>query len=171
MSTQAGPRRREERAVGVAGGMLGGGAFLALALGLATPLVERWEGTRTDPYRDIVGVMTVCTGETRAPMRRYSSDECKTMLDRTLAADWAPAVLKAVPALKDRPYQFAASISLAYNIGEVAFARSTVARRFKAGDWRGGCEAFLMWNRAGGKLVKGLDNRRRDERSLCLTGL
>lgn len=171
MSATAGPSLKDGRAAGIAGGMLGGGAFVALALSLATPLVERWEGTRTDPYRDIVGVLTVCTGETRVTMRRYTRAECKAMLDETLAVDWAPAVLKAVPALKNRPHQLAAAISLTYNIGEAAFAQSSVARRFNAGDWRGGCDAFLMWNRAGGKVVKGLDNRRRDERRLCLTGL
>lgn len=173
----------------VAGGALGGGALIAMAISLATPMVEKWEGTRTDPYRDIVGVMTVCTGETRVQMRRYTPAECKVMLDRTLAQDWAPAVLKAVPALKDRPHQLAASISLTYNIGGAAFARSSVARRFNAGDWRGGCERFLVFNKGrfkkpqpgkvcvkaenGGYLcvINGLDRRRRDERKLCLTGM
>jgi lysozyme len=148
-----------------------GSAFVALAILIASPVIERWEGTRTDPYKDIVGVWTVCTGETRVSMRRYTPAECKAMLDRTLAADFAPAVLKAVPALEDRPYQFAAAISLSYNIGAQAFARSTVARRFNAGDWIGGCDAFRMWINAGGRPVQGLINRREAERKLCLTNL
>lgn len=152
-----------------AGAALGGGAFLAIAL--ATPMIERWEGTKTVPYRDMVGVWTVCTGETRVAMRRYTPAECDAMLRRAVESDFAPGVLRAVPALKDRPHQLAASISLSYNIGIAAFARSTVARRFNAGDWRGGCEAFLAWRFAGGKEVKGLLNRRQDERMLCLTGL
>src|SRR5690606_17873094 len=149
---------------GIVGGAIGGGAFVALALAIATPTVERWEGTRTDPYKDMVGVWTVCTGETRVAMRRYTPAQCADLLRRALAHDYAPAVLAAVPALRQRRYQFAAAISLSYNIGTAAFARSTVARRFNAGDWRGGCEAFLMWNRAGGRVVPGLANRRRDER-------
>ncbi|HZV17996.1 MAG TPA: lysozyme [Sphingobium sp.] len=156
---------------GVTGGALGGGAFVALAMAIATPLVERWEGTRLAPYRDIAGIPTVCTGETRVEMRRYTPAECAAMLRRALANNYAPAVLKAVPALRDRPNQFAAAISLTYNIGEVAFARSTVARRFNAGDWRGGCDAFLMWVNAGGRRIQGLVNRREDERRLCLKGL
>jgi len=148
-----------------------GSAFIGLAILIVAPVIERWEGTRTDPYRDIVGVWTVCTGETRVAMRRYTPAECKAMLDRTLAADWAPAVLRAVPGLQDRPYQFAAAISLTYNIGESAFARSSVARRFNAGDWRGGCDAFLFWVNAGGKRVPGLVRRREAERRLCLTNL
>jgi len=163
--------RASQTAGGALGAVLGGGGFVALALAIATPTIERWEGTRTDPYRDLVGVWTVCTGETRAPMRRYTPAQCQALLHAALANDFAPAVLKAVPALRERPHQLAASISLAYNIGPAAFARSSAARRFNAGDWRGGCEAFLMWNKAGGHVVPGLERRRRDERALCLTGL
>lgn len=159
------------KAAGIAGGVVGGSAFLALALSIAMPVVERWEGTRTDPYRDVVGVWTVCTGETRVAMRRYSEAECAQMLRRALEHDYAPAILAAVPDLRERPHQLAASISLSYNIGTAAFARSTVVRRFNAGDWHGGCNAFLMWDRAGGRRVPGLTNRRRAERLLCLTGL
>lgn len=162
---------RAQAATGVVGGAIGGGAFVALALAIAAPTVERWEGTRTDPYKDMVGVWTVCTGETRVAMRRYTPAQCADLLRRALENDYAPAVLAAVPALRHRPYQLAASISLTYNIGTAAFARSTVARRFNAGEWRGGCEAFLMWNRAGSRVVPGLTNRRRDERKLCLTDI
>ncbi|MBN8832094.1 MAG: lysozyme [Sphingomonadales bacterium] len=163
--------RGTQAAAGGMGGLIGGAGTIALAIAIVTPTVERWEGTRTDPYRDIVGVWTVCTGETRAPMRRYTRNECEAMLSRALANDYAPAVLRAVPVLRERPHQLAASISLAYNIGPAAFARSTVARRFNTGDWRGGCDAFLAWRFAGGREVRGLLNRRTDERRLCLTGL
>jgi len=168
MSAQSFIGGRQARIVG---GALGGGSLVAAALALAVPMIERWEGTRLIPYRDIVGIMTVCTGETRVEMRRHTREECSALLRQAVVNDYGAAVLKAVPALERRPYQLAASISLAYNIGGAAFARSSVARRFNAGDWRGGCEAFLMWNRAGGRVVQGLVNRRLDERRLCLTGL
>ena len=75
----------------------GGVGAIASALMLATPMVEKWEGTKLDPYKDIGGLLTVCTGETRVPMRRYTPVECKTLLDKTLAREFAPAVLKTVP--------------------------------------------------------------------------
>lgn len=146
------------------------GALAAAAL-IATPLIEQWEGTRTVPYRDIVGIWTVCTGETRVAMRRYTRTECRDLLRRAIVSDYGAGVLAAVPALEGRPRPLAASISLAYNIGVSAFARSTAARRFNRGDWRGGCDAFLLWTRAGGRTVPGLVNRRRDERRLCLEGV
>jgi len=159
---------RQGRLLGAA---IGGGGLVAAAIGLALPMIGKWEGTRLVPYRDIAGIMTVCTGQTRIEMRRHSREECRELLRRAVVNDYGAGVLKAVPTLEKRPYQLAASISLAYNIGVPAYARSTVARRFNAGDWKGGCDAFLMWNRAGGKVVQGLVNRRRDERRLCLTDL
>lgn len=149
----------------------GAASAIAAAALIATPFIEAWEGTRTVPYRDIVGVWTVCTGETRVAMRRYSPAECRDLLRRAILSDYGTGVLAAVPALEDRPRPLAASISLAYNIGVPAFARSTAARRFNRGDWRGGCDAFLMWTRAGGRTVRGLVNRRRAERRLCLEGV
>lgn len=64
--------------------------------------------------------------------------------------------------------EYDAAIQLSYNIGQTAFCKSTVVRRWNAGDYAGGCEAFLMWNRVGGKVVQGLVNRRQKERRLCL---
>jgi len=145
-----------------------GGSVLGAALALATPLIMQWEGKRNDPYRDIVGVLTVCHGETRAPMRHYTDAECAAMLTRRVDADYARPVLQCVPGFAARPQPFAASIMLSYNIGVKAFCGSTVARRFNAGDWKGGCEGFAAWNRAGDKIVQGLVNRRAAERKLCL---
>jgi lysozyme len=158
---QQGPLTGHKRLVAIAG-------TSAAALMLA--IVPPWEGKRNDPYQDIVGVWTVCYGETRVPMRRYSDAECDEMLAQGLG-DFAQGVLKRNPNLRDRPNQLAAATSLAYNIGVGAYNHSTVARRFDAGDWRGGCDAILMWNKAGGKVVRGLVNRRNHEREICLKGL
>ena len=46
-----------------------------------------------------------------------------------------------------------------------------MSRRAMAGDLPGACDALLMWNKAGGKVVKGLTKRREAERALCLDGL
>lgn len=143
------------------------GATAATAL---LAIVATWEGKSNDPYRDIVGVLTVCHGETKVQMRRYTDAECAAMLEDSLIG-YADPVLARNPELRSHPYQLAAAVSLAYNVGPASYRRSTVARRFSAGNWRGACDAFLMWSKAGGRTVQGLLNRRRDERRLCLTGL
>lgn len=125
-------------------------------------------------YADIVGVWTICDGDTKnvRPGMVETEAGCQARLERQLVAHARP-VLACVPALGEpgRESQLVASVSLAYNIGTGGFCRSTAARRFNAGNWRGGCDAFLMWNRAGGRVVRGLTLRRERERALCLEGL
>jgi lysozyme len=158
-------RKITARQAGTGAGIV---ALIAAAIAVEPELVSRWEGRSLDPYQDIVGVWTVCYGETRVPMRRYSSSECKVMLDAAKYRDFGPAVIRCTPGIADKPPVLLASISLAYNIGSAAYCRSTVARRFNAGDIKGGCDAFLMWRFAGGREVRGLLNRRLDERRVCL---
>lgn len=139
----------------------------AAAAAVMVPMVAGWEGKRNDPYLDIVNVPTVCFGETRVEMRRYSDAECNQMLAGGLAG-FSRDVLACVPSLKDKPHALAASVSLAYNVGSAGFCRSTAARRFRAGDITGGCDALLMWRKAGGRVVRGLQRRREAERAICL---
>lgn len=162
--------------VGLGGGL--GAMFLAAAI-----FITPHEGLMNRPYRDIVGVKTVCIGETEGVEDRfYSDDECKKMLAgklpryyREIAAKWGPEVeARMTDNMK------IAFLSLAYNIGSGAVNKSTAMRRLKAGDFKGACEAIGWFNKAkvrqpgGGyvfRVVKGLDTRRKAEVKKCLTGL
>ena len=151
-------------------GVIGAAAALIVA-----PLVSGWESggkTHLVAYRDIVGIPTICDGETEGvKMGMVETIEgCKARNEAALIRHAEP-VLACTPTLRAHANQLAAAISLAYNIGTGAYCRSTVDRRFDAGQWRAACDAFLMWNKAGGKVVNGLDRRRRAERDLCLKEL
>jgi lysozyme len=65
-------------------------------------------------------------------------------------------------------HQFDAMVSLAYNIGVPAFRKSSVARFFNAGEIDKAAGAFLMWNKAAGKVMPGLTKRRASEREWFL---
>jgi len=41
--------------------------------------------------------------------------------------------------------------------------------RANRAEWEPAADAFLMWNKVGGKVLPGLDRRRRDERSMFLS--
>lgn len=160
------------KAVGLAG-IVG-----TLAAGLLYVTIPEDEGTRYKAYRDIAGIWTICQGDTAnvRPGMVETEAGCRARLERQLIAHAKP-VMACVPTLAQpgRDYQRAAATRLAYNIGVNAFCKSTVAKRFRAGDWRGGCNAFLSWNKArvGGVLrpVRGLTLRREREREICLRGL
>lgn len=143
----------------------------AAALLIATPFIAGWEGKRNAPYFDNAGIATVCFGETRVPMRRYTDAECEAMLKKGVAEFMGP-VAEMTPTIRDKPNTLAATTSLAYNIGLANYRNSTARRRFLAGDIKGGCNAFAPWHniRKGGKLVplQGLKNRRAAEIKLCL---
>lgn len=87
-------------------GTVGAGAA-ALLIGT----VAMWEGKSNDPYLDIVKVPTVCYGETRVKMQRYTDAQCEDMLAEGLN-DFAKGVLERNPELKNRPYQLVAASSL-----------------------------------------------------------
>lgn len=143
----------------------------------AIALVSGWEGLKLVAYPDRLahGIPTVCFGETRGVKLgdSYTVDECKAMLGDALV-EFETGMRRCLTnpdAIPDKSY--VAFLSLAYNIGTgpKGFCGSTVARRANAGDLRGACEAIVRWNRAGGKVVQGLINRRADERRWCLEGV
>lgn len=142
----------------------------AAAVPVAVYFIGPWEGKSNDPYDDLIGKRTVCYGETRVEMRRYTDAECLAMLNKAVA-EFANQVLQCTPRLQYHPYQLAAATSLAYNIGVGAYCRSTVDRLFDAGDLKGACDQFSRWRMAGGVVVQGLVNRRKAEAELCRTGL
>jgi lysozyme len=142
---------------------------------ILSPLVSKWESGGKQyltAYQDIVGVWTICDGETLGVKKGHveTKDGCAVRLDTRLAG-FAQAVVKCTPSLKGKDEEWAAATSLAYNIGTGAYCTSSVDRLFDAGKPRAACDAFLLWNRAGGKVVQGLANRRAAERSLCLKGV
>lgn len=155
--------------MGIKGRLAGAAAGGALAL--AAALIAPWEGRELRAYRDIVGVWTICYGETRGvkPGQTATPAECDAMLSRAVG-EYERGIRPCLPAvLPDKTR--AAFVSAAYNIGTKAFCGSSMSRRALAGNLRGACDALLMWNRADGKVIKGLTNRRAAERDLCLSGL
>lgn len=66
------------------------------------------------------------------------------------------------------PNQLAAMTCLAYNVGLGNFKGSTTLRRHNGGEVVGAANAMLLWNRAAGKIMQGLINRREAERALYL---
>lgn len=150
-------------------------ALLAAMVAIATPVVATWEGKSNTPYADPIGVKTVCYGETRIEMRRYSDAECKELLAKGLE-EFGKGVAKASPGIENSPYEWAAHTSFAYNIGIAGYRRSSVSRLFNAGDRIGACRFMRNYKYAGGRVLAGLAYRREGEgkrigeSELCLAG-
>lgn len=137
-----------------------------------------FEGFRSNPYRDSVGVATIGYGNTyyldgsKVTMSDppISRDEAKRLKMAVVNKDFAPAVNRLlehqIKTGQINQNMFDALISLAYNIGVSALAKSSVIRYLQNGDKLASANAFLLWKNAGGKPI--LLSRRQRERSVFL---
>lgn len=135
-------------------------------------LIKRNEGCRLEAYQDSVGVWTIGYGHTGPEVVRglmwtqAQADNC-LLLDLDKFQNGVDDLLAGHADTSDN--EFGAMVSLAYNIGLGNFAHSSVLRFHNSGDKPAAADAFLMWNKAGGEVLEGLDRRRREERTLYLT--
>lgn len=142
------------------------------AAGLA--LIKSFEGLRLTAYLCPAGVPTIGYGHTGLDVS-HADVAAKWTITEAQAEEILRRDLgrfeKAVASCIARPLtqnQFDAMVSLAFNIGAAAFRGSSVVRRFNAGRTTEAADAFLLWNKAGGKVLPGLVRRREAERALFL---
>lgn len=139
----------------------------------AVALVAEFEACRLRAYRCPAGVWTLGWGETDgiAPGMVWSQAQADQRFCDSLTAftHQVQALLK----VHAEPNQLGALVSLAYNIGIGAFARSSVLKAHNAGDEQAAARAFGLWNKArvNGVLtvLAGLTRRRATEAALYLT--
>lgn len=131
-------------------------------------ITER-EGNKLTAYQDGGGVWTIGVGHTSAAGKptvtkglKITAAQSDEILSRDLK-DVEKAVLKGLKVLVTQN-QFDALVSLAFNIGNTAFTKSTLLEKLNAGDRAGAADQFLVWNKDNGKVVQGLVNRRKSER-------
>lgn len=149
------------------------GALTGALVTAAVLFIAPWEGYSAKPYRDSVGVETICYGQTAADgadfSKVYTKTECMKMLgadlskyDAPLQRCLDPEVYAALPQSRH-----IALISLSYNIGGGTVCKSRIVAYLNAGDVEDACDTFLAYDHAGGKRLAGLTRRREAERELC----
>ena len=148
---------------------IGGGA-VAVATAMLSGK-KGLEGREYVPYRDVVGILTVCDGHTGSdiiPGKHYSDEEC----DALTHADMTRIARQVDPYIRTSTTetQRAAIYSFAYNVGVTAAINSTLMKKLNARDYSGACNELKRWVYAGGKKWKGLMNRRDVEYQVCTWG-
>lgn len=152
------------RVVAVAGaGLLAlAGTLLPSQSGLNA--IKQHEGVRYGAYLDAVQVPTICYGSTRRVHigQRATPDECAQRLKEDAGIAGAGVAKNVrVPITQT---QYDALVSFVFNVGEPKFRNSTMLRKINAGDCYGAGREFDRWVYAGGKPLRGLVQRRADER-------
>jgi len=102
-------------------------------------------------------------GERIGPGTVWTQDECNARFANDLKV-YAADVARAIGNTPTTQSQFDAMVSFHYNTG--AIARATLTRKHNAQDFEGASAEFKRWNKAGGRVLKGLVRRRREEAGL-----
>lgn len=130
-------------------------------------LIKSFESLSIKAYQDQVGIWTIGFGHTGPEVAKgmeITVTEASTLLERDL--DNAEKGVDESLEVHVNDNQFAALVSLAFNIGLGNFHKSTLLRKLNAGDVEGAAEEFPEWCHAGGKVSLGLARRRAAEESL-----
>ena len=103
------------------------------------------------------------TGDGIGPGTVWTQEECDARLERDVTRH-AAEVEAAIGNVPTTQGQFDALVAFHFNTG--AIGRATLTRKHRAGDYSGAEREFGRWNRAGGRVLKGLVRRRAAEAAL-----
>jgi lysozyme len=139
----------------------------------AIKLIKHHEGVRAKPYKCPAGLWTVGVGHLIGDGKTLPASWNKTFtneeIDGILAADlkrFELGVFKMLPNVPLKQCEFDSLVSWSFNLGLGQFQRSTLRQALLRGDKEAAMESLVKYCRAGGKILKGLQNRRLDERRL-----
>jgi lysozyme len=143
--------------------------------------IKHHEGIRLKPYRCPALLWTVGVGHVLYPAqgklkledrkgyalkdsdnRVWTQAEVDALLRSDLAR-FESGVARMCPAAVGSQGRFDALVSFSFNVGLGTLQRSTLRSKFNRGDYEGAAKEFLKFTRGGGKVLKGLVNRRNDE--------
>jgi len=151
----------------------------------ALKAIMHHEGVRLKPYRCPARLWTIGVGHVieashaKVPFEERSYLEIPDGWNRKLSMDEVNAILAADLQRFERGVlrycprgitqgRFDALVSFAFNVGLGTLQRSTLRQKHNRGDYDGAADEFLKYCLAGGKVLKGLLNRRKDERAIYL---
>jgi lysozyme len=132
-------------------------------------LIKKFEGCELRSYQDAVDVWTVGYGHTKdvKPGQMITKEEAEEMLIEELT-EYCSYVETAVE-VPLHQNQFDALVSWTYNLGPTNLNSSTMLKKLNAGEYEDIPEQIKRWNKAGGKVLPGLERRRLAE-SLLFEG-
>lgn len=152
----------------------------------AIEMIKHHEGVRVRPYQCPALLWTIGVGHVidpnhgRVPLDQRKALSIPAGWDRTISKEEVDAILRNDLARFERGVaqlcpvalsqgQFDALVSFSFNVGLGTLQRSTVRQKVLRGDKEGAVASLLQYCKAGGKILKGLEKRRKDEVALFLS--
>ena len=139
----------------------------------AIKLIRHHEGVRNKPYQCPAKLWTVGIGHLIGDGKTLPASWNRTFtneeIDGILKSDlnrFELGLSKMLPNVQLKQHEFDALVSFCFNLGLGCFQRSTIRQALLRGDKEQAMESLMKYCRAGGKILRGLENRRKDERRL-----
>lgn len=131
-------------------------------------LIKKWEGVRLKSYQDSVGVWTIGYGHTKTakPHQEITLKQAHELLEQDIRQH--EVYVNRYVKVDITQNQYDSLSSFVFNLGGGALQKSTLLKKLNQGDYKGAGSEFLKWTKAGGKELKGLVNRRKEESGMFL---
>ena len=153
---------------------------------LAIAMIKHHEGVRQKAYRCPAKLWTIGVGHVMYPEQGKMKLEDRMSVplrpqdDRVFSMEEVDGILRSDLARFERGVaqycpvpltqgMFDGLVSFSFNVGLGTLQRSTLRQKVLRGDKEGAAEELLKYCMAGGKILKGLQNRRMDERAVFLS--
>jgi len=152
----------------------------------AVAMIKHHEGVRQKPYRCPAKLWTIGVGHVLYPEQGKLKLEDRMSVplrpedDRTFTMNEVDGILRSDLARFERGVHtyitvpltqgmFDGLVSFSFNVGLGTLQRSTLRQKLNRGDKEGAGQELLKYCMAGGKILKGLQNRRLDEHALFMS--
>lgn len=149
----------------------------------AIEMIKHHEGVRYKPYRCPALLWTIGVGHVlypeqgKIPITERNSFELKPEDNRIYSKEEVDNILKAdlkrfetgvekLITVQFTQGMFDALVSFSFNVGLGTLQRSTLRAKLNRNDKEGAANELLKYCMAGGKILKGLQNRRIDEKKM-----
>ena len=149
-------------------------------------MIRHHEGVRFRAYRCPAKLWTIGVGHVlypnqgRLPLDQRQDFQLQESDDRTFSAEEVDGILRSDLARFERGVaiqcpvsltqgQFDALVSFSFNCGLGTLQRSTLRQKLLRGETEDAAQELLKYCMGGGKILKGLQNRRIDERAMFLS--
>jgi len=152
----------------------------------AIEVIKHHEGVRFKPYRCPAKLWTVGVGhvlypdQAKIPLDKRDAYPLRAEDNRTFSKEEVDGILRIDLARFEQGVtkyitvplsqgMFDCLCSFSFNVGLGTLQRSTLRQKLNRGDKEGAAEELMKYCMAGGKVLKGLQNRRIDERAMFMS--
>jgi len=152
----------------------------------ACEVIRHHEGVRYRPYRCPAALWTIGVGhvlypeQAKIPMAERMNFPLRPEDNRQFTKEEVDGILRADLQRFERGVHsfcpvpltqgmYDSLVSFSFNVGLGTLQRSTLRQKLLRGDKAGAAEELLKYCMAGGKILRGLQNRRIDERAMFLS--